>query len=348
MRKPPKSTVIADGYQRAIDQLKREAPEAAAVLEAEPPSLIRSVGTHPPKPTASKKGLEPVPSQPAHRKGVVFKSSHLDGPEVPAALARAIKVQGIDPSSPAAMAELGVRGFEQFWHTTIRALTQDPGHAVTPRKATGTFFEIIGWDHPVVQMRRRDLFDTLRNRMHVIAARGDSLRNGLFESEELHSPFSGPILTMENTRLVIVAGGRELHGGQWVDRLDHVTNQHRQTLGIFGDLKGIYASKDLKEQIGSLRPRLLAAIAYGGRDVFIEGTIGAKRERIRLSQFIFAEELNAGNLSRVGIKATRGETQHALEMVEDVHGEPFIRMVLHCRTDKVLRIYTSFYLELGL
>ena len=338
-----RSRVLVDSFDTTMKRLNDLEPELAAAVEQRRPSSARRKPTAGPLP---KEGfLERVPH------GRVFRNAELNGKVFMDGLAATLSKLALDPRDQETMWSLGARDHRHFVGLVREALTTDSGQAVTPSKAVGNYFEKVGWDHPVAAVLRSIVMDVYTDTVHSLVAKGEKLRNGLFEPVPLKSQFRVQVKTMENPRILDAATGNELGGGQWVDRLDFRVNRHSQHLMIYGDLKVAGQAGELRTQIATRDPRLLAALWLqhnAGALPVIEGKVDGKIVRIPLDSMLFPIELDANALNRIGVRATvRAQTRYDAKIAKDEHSEPYVRMSVYCRTDVMYRVFQSLYREMG-
>lgn len=348
MKKTVRGSVITSGYKHAIEHLKQDSPDIARVLDASPPALVE-VGDQPapditPAPTPAGSPLLSLVPQ----RGRVFRPPELELPAFRKALEKVYRGQGLDPFDQTTSLSFGVKNFNEFVEITKRALTIDPGHAVTPVKAIGNYFEMVGWDHPTILALRSKIMADYINLVHSTISQSNEFRDGFYEPVKLKSPFVGPVYTMENTRVVDAVAGTVLGGGQWVDRIDYVVNNHEQVLGVFGELKPAASAKHLKGQVTTRDPRLLSALALPGADAVIEGRVGGQSTKLSMKRLVFPSNVDASALNRVAVRASiTTNTRYDMKIDKDEHGDPYVRMTLYCRTDILGRIYRTLYREMG-
>jgi hypothetical protein len=338
-----RSGVLSETFTTTGRRLDDLAPELAKVIEQRrPPSARES-----PPPGADHGGGVPerVPA------GKVFRNADLHDAAFVNGLTATMSNLDLSPSDQSTMWALGARDQRHFVDLIRRALTTDRGEAVTPSKAVGNYFEKVGWDHPVASVLREIVMDVYTDTVHSLVAKGEALRNGLFEPVALKSSFRKAIHTMENPRILDATTGKQIGGGQWVDRLDFRVNGNRQHLMIYGDLKVAGQAGELSSQVATRDPRLLAALALQhvtGALPVIEGRVNGQLVRIPLDAMVFPTDLDANALNRIGVRAaTTAQTRYDAKIAKDEHGEPYVRMSVYCRTDLMYRVFVGLYREMG-
>lgn len=351
-----KSTTAVEGFAHVVNDLKIDVPKAAAELEKNPPRLVQAA-TSPQTPAPPSAGAPPTPQQ--HLKGVVFSKLGLAGTHYEQALDTVLSDIGWAPLGPKVKfdrgdskhwALLGVKDLKDFAAKTQRALTQDPTHAVTPETGVGNYFETVGWDLPETKFLVTTVFQYLRDDVYAAAGVEGALRNGLNQPIKLQSRFAGPLQTMENTHIFYVENGREVHGGKFVDRLPYQVNGQGQILGLFGELKGITASKELTPQMEKVHGRLQKAMERKGAQAFIKGTVnGVSVPPLPIAQFVLLVDPVKAGRGRVGVRAAAlDDPRWDVTMHQDSLGSPYVRLAVVCRTTFVREVYIRLYRELGL
>jgi len=343
-RRPRKrSQVLAETFSTTVKHLDDLEPKLAKAVEQRRPSSARERPAAGPGPGGGV--LERVPG------GRVFGHADLYGAAFHDGLTATFSKLALDPRDQQTMWSLGARDHQHFIDLVRQSLTTDPGHAVTPSKAVGNYFEKVGWDHPLAALLRAMTMDVYTDTVHAMVAKGEKLRNGLFQPVTLRSQFREPVKTMENPRIIDATTGTQLDGGQWVDRVDFRVNGHAQHLMIYGDLKVAGQAGELRPQVATRDPRLLAALALqhtAGAVPVIEGKVDGQVVRIRLDSMVFPTDLDASALNRIGVRAAvKAQTRYDAKIAKDEHGDPYVRMSVYCRTDLMYRVFVGLYRQMG-
>lgn len=337
-----RSRVLVESFDTIVKRLDDLEPELANVVEQHRPRSARETATDGPQPKEGALG-RPV--------GRVFQNADLHGDAFVVGLAATLSRLNLDLNDQETLLSLAVRDHRHFVSLVREALTTDRGHAVTPSKAVGNYFERVGWDHPLAFELRAIVMDVYTDTVHALVAGGDKLRNGLFEPVTLRSQFRGQVKTVENPRIIDATTGVELDGGQWVDRVDFRVNRHDQYLMIYGDLKVAGQAGELRHQVATRDPRLLAALSlqHNARaQPVIVGKVDRQIVHIRLDSMMFPVDLDANTLNRIGVRASvRAQTRYDAKIAKDEHSEPYVRMSVYCRTDLMYRFFVSLYREMG-
>jgi hypothetical protein len=337
-----RSRVLVESFDTVVKRLDDLEPELAKVVEQHRPRSAQETVTGGPQPT------EGAFERPVGR---VFQYADLHGDAFVVGLAATLSRLALDLHDQETLLSLAARDHRHFISLVREALTTDRGHAVTPSKAVGNYFERVGWDHPLAFELRAIVMDVYTDNVHALVAGGQKLRNGLFEPVNFRSQFRRQVRTMENPRIIDATTGVELDGGQWVDRVDFRVNRHDQYLMIYGDLKVAGQAGGLRHQVATRDPRLLAALAMqhnAGAQPIIVGKVDRQIVRIRLASMVFPVDLDANTLNRIGVRASvRAQTRYDAKIAKDEHGDPYVRMSVYCRTDLMYRVFVSLYREMG-